>query len=114
MLSSSLVSAGAVILCCATANGQAQVSAHKMLGPVKDAGIFHVGTGTWTRGSAAKANFGPDIIFRSDVSSGYFGTGWEGSEAIDEGILPGTGNPNKTGNAGPQDGYGIDGIQFGY
>ena len=102
------------VLCCATANGQQQLMAHRMLGPVMDAGIFHVGTGTWSRGSGAKANLGPDVIFRSDVSSGYFAVGWEGSEAIDEGILPGTGNPNQTGNVGPQDAYGIDGIQFGY
>ncbi|HIF41470.1 MAG TPA: hypothetical protein EYQ74_10265 [Planctomycetes bacterium] len=114
MLRSSLISASAVILCCATANGQQQLSAHKMLGPVKDAGIFHVGTGTWTRGSGAKANLGPDVIFRSDVSSGYFGTGWEGSEGIDEGILPGLGNPNQTGMAGPRDDYLIDGAEFGY
>ncbi len=114
MLRSSLISASAVILCCATANGQSQLRAHKMLGPVKDAGIFHVGTGTWTRGSGSKANLGPDIIFRSDVSSGYFGVGWEGQEGIDEGILPGTGNTNQTGNAGPQDSYLIDGFDYGY
>ena len=114
MLRSSLISASAVILCCATANGQQQLSAHKMLGPVKDAGIFHVGTGTWTRGSGAKANLGPDVIFRADVSSGYFGTGWEGSPGIDEGILPGTGNSNQTGNPGPRDDYVIDGAEFGY
>ena len=114
MLRSSLISASAVILCCATANGQQQLSAHKMLGPVKDAGIFHVGTGTWTRGSGSKANLGPDVIFRADVGSGYFGTGWEGSPGIDEGILPGTGNSNQTGNAGPQDTYNIDGAEFSY
>ena len=114
MLRSSLISASLVILCCATANGQQQLSAHKMIGPVKDAGIFHVGTGTWTRGSSAKANLGPDIIFRSNVSSGYFATGWEGSEGIDEGILPGTANNNQTGMAGPQDSYSIDGAEFGY
>jgi len=68
MLRSSFIAASAVILCCATATGQQQLSAYKMLGPVKDAGIYHVGTGTWTRGSGAKANLGPDIIFRSDVS----------------------------------------------
>jgi hypothetical protein len=114
MLRSSLISASAVILCCATANGQQQLSAHKMIGPVKDAGIFHVGTGTWTRGSGAKANLGPDVIFRSDVSSGYFGTGWEGGAGIDEGILPGTGNSNQTGNPGPLDNYSIDGAEFSY
>jgi hypothetical protein len=114
MLRSSIIAASAVILCCATASGQQQLTAHKMLGPVKDAGIFHVGTGTWTRGSGAKANLGPDVIFRSDVSSGYFGTGWEGSPGIDNGILPGTGNSNQTGNAGPQDSYSVDGVEFGY
>ncbi len=114
MLRSSLVSASAVILCCATAAGQQQLQAKKMPTAVKDAGIYHMATGTWTRNSGAKANVGLDIIFRSDVSSGYFGVGWEGSEGVDEGIVPGTGNPNKTGSAGPRDDYSVDGFDFGY
>ena len=114
MLRSSLISASAVILCCATASGQQQLQAKKMPTAVKDAGIYHVASGTWTRNSSAKANIGPDVIFRSDVSSGYFGVGWEGSEGVDEGILPGLGNNNTTGNAGPRDDYNIDGIEFGY
>lgn len=82
--------------------------------PVLDAGIYHVGTGTWTRGSSAKANLGPDIIFNADTGMGYFSTLPANAEVVDEGILPGTGNTNKTGNAGPNDSYLIDGFQFGY
>ncbi len=76
--------------------------------------MFHVGTGTWTRSVGSQANLGPDVIFRSDVPSGYFAVGWEGQEGVDEGILPGKANPNETGNPGPQDSYLIDGMQFGY
>ena len=82
--------------------------------PVLDAGIYHVGTGTWTRGSSAKANLGPDIIFNADTGMGYFSSLPANAEVVDEGILPGTGNTNKTGNAGPNDTYLIDGFQFGY
>lgn len=93
---------------------QGQLQPLRIPGPVKDAGVFHVGTGTWTRSVGSQANLGPDVIFRSDVPSGYFAVGWEGQEGVDEGILPGKANPNETGNPGPQDSYLIDGMQFGY
>jgi pimeloyl-ACP methyl ester carboxylesterase len=78
-------------------------------GAPRDAGTYHVATGTWTRTGPA-AFLGPDVIYSATAPSGYFGFGWEGSEAVDEGILPGTGNPL----AGFQDFYRIDGFQFGY
>ncbi len=83
-------------------------------GPVRDAGIYHVGTGVWTRGSNSSANLGPDVIFNADTGMGYFSTLPANAEVIDEGILPGSANSNKTGNPGPQDSYLIDGFQFGY
>ena len=110
MLRSSLLSASAILLCCATtASAQQQIQARKVLGAVKDAGIYHVATGTWTRNNSS-ANLGPDIIYRNDHASGYFGTGWEAATGVDEGILPGTGNPF----AGSQDAYEINGISFSY
>ncbi len=102
------------MLCCTAADGSPQLQAQPVVGPIKNAGVFHVGTGTWTRGAGSTANLGPDIIFRSDVASGYFGVGWEGQEGVDEGILPGPTNHNATGMPGPQDSYVIDGFEFGY
>ncbi len=110
MLSTSLASASAVVLCLATtASAQQQAQKARVLGPVRDAGIYHVATGTWTRNSGT-ANLGPDIIYRNDHTSGYFGFGWEGAKGIDEGKLPGTGSPLL----GSQDAYVINGLSFSY
>ena len=111
MLSNSSASAAAVVLLLVTtASAQQQVQARKVLGPVKDAGIYHVVTGTWTRNSGSTANLGPDIIYRNDHPSGYFGFGWEGAQGIDEGMLPGPGSPA----VGSQHRYIIDGLSFSY
>ena len=60
MLSTSLTSTWAIVLCLATAaSARGQVQAVKVLGPVKDAGVYHVATGTWIRNSGSKANLGP-------------------------------------------------------
>jgi hypothetical protein len=105
----STLALASVLLLCATTTAQGQVQALKLISPIRDAGTYHVTTGTWTR-TGSGANLGPDIIFAATAPSGYFGTGWEGSEGIDEGILPGTTNPL----GGTQDCYEIDGFQFAY
>jgi hypothetical protein len=106
MLRSSLIAASAVVLC-ATSSAQQQVQARKIISPVRDAGIYHVATGTWTR-TGSKANLGPDTIYSATAPSGYFGTGWEANLGIDEGMLPGTSS------VGTQDAYNIDGFAFSY
>jgi hypothetical protein len=108
MLRSTLGLASVLILCAPVA-AQRQVQAMKTISPIRDAGTYHVTSGTWSR-TGSGANLGPDIIFAATARSGYFGTGWEGSEGIDEGILPGTSNPL----GGTQDCYDIDGFQFAY
>lgn len=110
MLRSSLITASAVVLCC-TATAQQQIQAKKMISPVKDAGIYHMATGTWTRTAGSTANLGPDIIYRADAPSGYFGVGWEGSIGVDEGVLPG---PTNSIVAGPQTSYDINCFIFNY
>ncbi len=92
------------------AEGQQGIRTHRLLGPVKDAGIYHVGSGTWTRTTGQSANLGPDIIYRNDVPSGYLGVGWEGATGVDEGIIPTTANPV----GGLQDAYEINGLSFAY
>ena len=104
------VSGTALVALCAASFAQQQVQPCKVLAPLRDAGIYHVDTGSWTRHGHG-ANFGPDVIYSSTASVGYFGTGWEGATGVDEGTLPGTGHPA----GGPHDGgYVIDGFQFGY
>lgn len=108
MLRSSLLAAGAAILCTA-ASAQQTVQAKKVLGPVRDAGIYHVATGTWTRGGST-SNISPNCVYRNDADSGYFGTGWTGCQGTDEIMLPGTTNPRN----GPIEAYTIDGMSFAY
>ncbi len=108
MFRSVLLATPALCLC-AIAPAQQQVQARKLISPLRDAGIYHVATGTWTR-TGATANMGPDTIYSATAPSGYFGVGWEGGTGVDEGTLPGTGNLNM----GPQDAYCIDGFQFCY
>ncbi len=110
MLRNPLASASVVVLCLASTASSQQVSVAKVLGPVRDAGIYHVATGTWTRNSGSTANLGPDIIYRNDHPTGYFGVGWEGAQGVDEGMLPGTAHPA----GGPQDDYLINGLSFSY
>jgi len=109
MLRSSLVTASALILCASAAAQQLQPV--KMTSPLKDAGIYHYDTGTWTR-AGAQANLGPDIIFHADYASGYYGTGWTPYMGVDEGVLPGPARPAP--NAGTQTEYLVDGWQFAY
>lgn len=91
-------------------NALGQISAHPIVGPVRDAGVYHVSTGTWSRAGGGTASLGTDVIYNSTWPSGYFGTGWEGALGVDEGILPSTSNPK----GGPQDRYTIDGFEFAY
>lgn len=93
---------------------QQDVEAVRQPTPAKDAGIYHVATGTWSR-DAPQAALGPDVIYRNDVSGGYFGTGWEGITGVDEGILPGPSSVLAPGGAGgPLNAYSIEGLKFGY
>jgi hypothetical protein len=105
MLRSSLISASALLLC-ATASAQDTLQITKT-GPIKNAGVYHVASKTWTRHPGGAANLGPDTVYSNDAGSGYFwwdpAGGWGGgtdgtgggprtSEVVDEGRLPRTYN----------------------
>jgi len=115
MLRSSLIAASSVILC-ASASAQQGAVAQAMPTVAKDAGIYHVATGTWTRNSSATANLGPDTIYLNDANSGYFTTlnmatasgDWS---TIDAGRVPTAGS----GLAGAdRTSYEVDGLMFAY
>lgn len=109
----SLTLALLALLAAAPAAGQQLVQTPTIVrcpSPTRDAGTYHVATDTWTRSNSPGANLGPDVIYRADIPSGYFGVGWEGAEGVDEGVLPGPGHPM----GGPSDAYRIDGFRFSY
>ncbi len=83
---------------------------------MRDAGVYHLATGTWTRGRSRTAALGADVIYRNDAWTGYFGNGLEGIFAVDEGMLPGPSSeqPHGAGSGGPQDAYLIDSFEFAY
>ena len=93
--------------------------AQRIPGVVRDAGIYHLDTGTWTRrGQGGVASFGPDIIYSNTASSGYFSSvGFAGglapgSVVIDEGALPTSLNTDYP--AANRDSYNVDCVSFGY
>ncbi len=112
MIRSSLLAVSALLLCVTAVGQQPAVQALRITTPLKDAGIYHLGTGTWTRATHGQANLGADVIFHANYSSGYYCTGWSGYLGVDEGILPGTGRPAP--HTGLQDEYLVDGWQFAY
>jgi hypothetical protein len=95
-----------------------QLDAQKIKGAVRDAGVYHIATGTWTRTPGATANFGPDIIYNNSYSSSYFspaglaGGFSPGAKLIDEGALPTSLNSNYP-NAN-RDSYSVNCIELGY
>lgn len=124
MLRSSLYSAGVVLLG-ATSFAQESVKGQlrPITAPVKYAGVYHVGTGTWTRGTQPTASVaGAGIIYDNTCPSGYYGPLATNAICIDEGRLPSTTsvvtvNANGLGNdseVGTQNTYTIDGFQIGW
>ncbi len=86
---------------------------HRITGPVRDAGILHVATNTWTR-KASAASLGADTIYDNTVSSLYY-SALSGDTYIDEGRLPSPTSPtNVTSRPGCATSYTIDGLQISY
>jgi hypothetical protein len=87
-------------------------------GPARDAGVYHVASGTWTRRGVSQANFGPDVIFSNTALSGYFAavgaTGGfaPGGMVFDEGLIPTSDNPNYP--AADRTSYRVNCIRIGY
>ncbi len=89
-----------VAVLAATAFAQQDVRSRlRSKGPVKYAGIYHYGLGTWTRPGAinSEANLGPvfSTIYNNTNSSPYFAAWYPGEYWTDEGRLPSTTSPDK-------------------
>lgn len=86
-------------------------------GPIRDAGIYHQATNTWTRKSA-QADIGADIIYSNTLATGYF-YGLTGDTFIDEGRIPSTTSPTQAAGLqlsrpGCATSYNVDGVAFTY
>ena len=91
--------------------GQQTARARPLPGPAKDAGVYHVATGTWTRGGGQE-NLGSKVLYSNNAHTGFFG--FMGAPAdihwTDEGRIPSTsGHPNAKANE-----YVVESIQLSY
>ena len=82
-------------------------------GPVRDAGIYHAATSTWTR-KASAASLGADIIYNNTYPSGFF-MALSGDTFVKEGRVPSPTSPTNLGSRpGCRTSYTIDGFQIAY
>jgi hypothetical protein len=116
MLRSSLFAASAVLLSSAAfAQNDASSKLRPVTSPVKDAGTYHLATGTWTRAKAPTANFGPDAIYNNTCLLGYYVVLSSVETMVDSGRLPSTSSvagPNSL--PGTADVYTVNGFQISY
>jgi len=112
-----LLSSLALTASAAAQNSPLTLKPERQLSAVRDAGIYHVSTGMWTRTSGATAPFGPDTIYSNTAPSGYFssagGAGGfaPGSTNFDQGNVPSSMNTNHPGN---RDEYEVNCVRIGY
>jgi hypothetical protein len=115
MLRSSL-SLACVAALCATSSAQQTAPRYKaqpVPSTVRDAGVYHVATGAWTR-KASAVNIGADIIYNNTCSTGYYSP-LSGDAFNDEGRIPSPSSPNNLGSKpGCATSYTIDGFQIAY
>ncbi len=97
-------------------------SAERIPGTIRDAGTFHVATGTWTRSIPSVASFGQlDNIYSNTAAAIYYypAMGPVGAAAlgqvIDEGVIPSTTNPSTFALGGATQNLNhVTGLDIGY
>jgi hypothetical protein len=73
MLRPSLTTAAVALLCTgAMAQGDLKSRLTPITSPIKNAGVYHVATGTWTRGATLANGTGPDVIYNNTCALVYF------------------------------------------
>lgn len=81
--------------------------------PVRDAGVLHLATNTWTR-KASTASLGSDVVYNNTCYAGYF-SALSGDTYIDQGRLPSPTSPTSADSRpGCAVSYTIDGCQIAY
>lgn len=101
---------GAAALLAGAGFAQQSLQPVPITAPVKDAGVFHVATGTWTRGASSHANFGPKVLYNNNAPSGYYGNMTAHHDWVDDGNIPSISH----GVGATADSYLVDGFQTAY
>ena len=76
--------------------------------PVRDAGTYHVATGTWTRASTSTAQAGPEVLYDNTCTTGFYIELNPLDVAADSGRIP------STSSGGTGDSYVINGFNLAY
>lgn len=114
LLRFTLSAAGAMVLA-GSAFAQNATQAQPITSAVKDAGTYHLATGTWTRGVGATALAGPEVIYDNTCTTGFYIGLPQGEESLDSGRVPSTSSPNNPVSlTGLYDSYVVNGFQIGY
>ncbi len=114
LLRFTLSAAGAMVLAGA-ATAQQGLQPKPITAPVKDAGVYHVATGTWTRGISAVALAGPEVIYDNTCTVGFYVGLPAGSDNLDSGRLPSTNSPSSASSlTGLYDDYEVNGFTVAY
>lgn len=91
---------------------QSVVRPEPITAPVRDAGTYHLATGTWTRSTGSTAALGPVVIYNNDAFTGYYHPVEPVHAVVDEGRIPMSGPYPGPGSFQPD--YHVDGFQIGY
>ena len=117
MLHFSLCAAGALLLS-ASAFAQQDATAKVRPAPAtaKDAGVYHVATGTWTRASKDPiATIGPDVLYDNTCSVGFWSALGSTEMFVDGARMPSTTSPTSLFTlTGTANAYPINGFQTSY
>jgi hypothetical protein len=103
---------GSLILVASAGFAQQSLQAKQVPSRLQKAGVYHVGTGTWTRGSQQTLTPADKRFYINSANTGFFGVMGVGVDLIwtDEGDLPGSGHI-ATAKPGP---FEIQSIGFAY
>lgn len=115
LLRTSLSAAGALLLA-SGAYAQTNLAVQPQAAPTaKDAGVYHMATGTWTRASSPIAMIGVDTLYDNTCVTGTYG-GMNATQVfVDAGRLPSTTSPvSTTSLAGSANSYLVNGFQMAY
>lgn len=90
---------------------QSSAQLQPLPGPVRNAGVLHVATGTWDRGTQEAV--GPRVLYNNNAAvAGIFGQVQDTQAWIDEGRLPSCDGPDLP--AAIARSYSVDGIEISY
>jgi hypothetical protein len=106
-------------LLCTSVHAQSsqRIRPQPITGAIKDAGVYHLGAGTWTRHSHVALIAGSsDILYNNTCNTGYFGAQGLNETWSDEGRVPSPWGPvvPPNENAGCHSAYTIEGFQIAY